>query len=339
VDTRNLSINHESGEYVQDQIEARCAPLVGNFVEEWWKLAEGRRTVFYASSVSHSMAQAQAFREGDGTLFARKLVWEHVDAETPQGERKRIFAGIRDGDIDGVSNYGVLRQGFDCPAISCVQLGVAMSSLVAFLQSVGRGARPHPGKSEFIVIDHGHNTRHGWPQADREWRLDERRPIWQQEQDDAPRSKDRKCKNCGAVYPSYKKSCPECGHTKVTTAEMVRTVAGELIEIEPQQPQVSRNDKISDEQKAWEKVYFPSSKSKSPMPSNFKQLRAQFHRKNPHLRIVENGDATYILNLHTRAKTRLGYAPAPHSPHWDMPVRSVPRESLQQPTYFPTESN
>lgn len=333
IDTRGVDVNSESGEYVENQLSARAIPLIGNFVEQWWKHAAGMPTAFYASSVSHSIAQAQAFRDGDGTLFARPLVWEHIDADTPTAERKRIHKGIMSGDIQGVSNCLVLTVGWDNSAIRCIQLGVAWNSLVRFLQAVGRGARPHPGKTEFLVIDHGHNYRHGWPQEDRIWPLDTRKPIWE-DQDPASQSTTKKCKACGEVYKASMKVCPNCGATKITTAQMVRTEAGELLEITPPKPRVLRKDRLPEEQTRFESLYFPVAKSHSDRPMTFNALRAVFQKRNPHLRIVFSGDRTQIVNLHTKSRFTLGYVPEPHSPLWDMPVREVSRESLQQPQFI-----
>lgn len=334
IDTRGVDVNAESGEYVENQLSARAMPLVGNFVEEWWKHAEGLPTAFYASSVSHSIAQAQAFREGDGTIFARPLVWEHIDADTPTAERKRIHKGILSGDIQGVSNCLVLTVGWDNTAIRCIQLGVAWNSLVRYLQAVGRGARPHAGKAEFLVLDHGHNHRHGWPQEDRHWPLDTRKPIWE-EQDPAIQTTTKKCKVCNHVYQASMKVCPNCGATKITTAQMVRTEAGELVEIEPPKPKVLRKDRLPEEQTRFEKYYYRTANSKSPRPMTFNSLKGWFQRENPHLRIIHDEHSTKVVNLHTKARFTLGYVPEPHSPLWDCAVRDVPKDSLQKPQFIP----
>lgn len=350
IDTRGVDVNADNGEFIQDQIEKRCftPELVGDFVNEFWRLnPQLRPTAFYASSVAHSIAQTQQFREGDGTLFARKLVWEHVDAETPQTERKRIYRGLAEGDINGVCNYAVLRRGFDCPAISCIQLGVAMASTREYLQTVGRGQRTFPGKKDFIVIDHGQNVRrHLWPQLDRDWSLDPRKPMRIAPDDGKPgEPTQRTCKECGAVYKASLRVCPQCGCKKVREGELVRTHDGTLQEVAPPTVTVKQKRPVSDEQKAFESVYFPASKSHSERPCNFNQLKHILRKRYPHLQII-NGSVrtlgpdgpvelpkTMILNRHTKATYPLGYVPEPHSPLWSLPVRDVPREKLQQPAY------
>lgn len=349
IDTRGVDVNQENGEYIQADIEKRCftPELVGDFCAEFWRLNPTLRpTAFYASSVAHSIAQAQQFRDGDGTLFAKRLVWEHVDAETPQTERKRIYRGLAEGDINGVCNYAVLRRGFDCPAISCVQLGVAMASTREYLQTVGRGQRPAPGKEDFIVIDHGQNVRrHLWPQLDREWSLDPRKPMKIAPGEGGAATENRTCKECGAVYKASLRICPNCGSKRIREGELVRTHDGTLQEVDPPKVTVKQKRPVSDEQRAFESVYFPASKSNSERPCNFNQLRHIFRKRYPHLQIISGSvttcgpsgpveiPTTMVLNRHTNSTHPLGYVPEPYSPLWSLPVRGVPREKLQQPAY------
>lgn len=334
VDTRDVGVNSDNGEFVADQIESRCVPLIGDFCEAWHKHAAGLKTVFYASSVAHSIAQAQQNSEGDGTLFCRRKHWEHIDADTPQRERKRRYKALESGDIDGLCNFGVLRVGVDFPFVRCLQLGVAMHSLVSYLQTCGRGGRPHDGKGDFLILDHGSHVARGlgWPQEDREWRLDDRRPIWEREAAGG-KSNEKHCPKCGAVYRASLNVCPYCGEEKVKHSQTVMTVEGELVEITPPKPKAKLSSKVSDEQNRFNKFYFPSANSRSVQPSNFNQLRAIFERENPHLRIDTTGSKTMIVNLHTNTSHRLGFVPLPHSPLWDMPVRSVKRDELQQPWF------
>lgn len=334
VDTRDVDVNGDNGEYVSDQIESRCMPLVGGFCESWHKHAKGLKTVFYASSVAHSIAQAQQNSEGDGTLFAPRRQWEHIDAETPQKDRKRMYQALERGEIDGLCNYGVLRVGVDFPFVECLQLGVAMHSIVSYLQTCGRGGRPAPGKSEFLILDHGSHVARGlgWPQEDREWRLDDRKPMWERESESG-RPPEKHCPKCGAVYRPSLRACPYCGEERVKTSQTVHTVEGELIEITPPPPKVKLKDRLSDEQNRFNRYYFPSSKSKSLQPANFNQLRARFMNDNPHLKIVYDGNQTVVVNLHNKTRHRLGYVPPPHSHLWDLPVRSVNREDLQRPWF------
>jgi DNA repair protein RadD len=278
-DVRGLDINYESGEYNSVQVDQlfHQSELVGDFLTAWHEYGHGRQTAFYASSVAHSVTMTKAFQEGDGTLACPGVPWEHVDADTPQDERRRIYNALASGAINGVSNFAVLRVGFDCPVISCIQLGVAMHSLVAFLQSVGRGFRPHAGKEDCIVIDHGQNlSRHMWPQKDRQWSLDVRETIIDRERDNGDRdlaNKEKTCRKCDCTYPAKLKVCPQCGNTIWKRGEWVRTADGTFEEVKPQNEQ--KKEPVSENQRFWSKTLAQLAYRNLP----YKNAAAIFHKK------------------------------------------------------------
>lgn len=352
VDTRGLKASSDTGEYAERDIESRCfsEELVGSFVSEWWRLAEGRTTAFYASSVAHSMAQARQFREGDGTLLCKPLAWEHIDAETPQKERKAIYKALASGGLQGVSNYGVLRTGFDCPAISCIQLGVSMASLVAFLQTVGRGARPHAGKQDFLLIDHGHNVhRHGWPQEDREWSLDPAH-AFPSKSDATPsdKPKDRTCAKCSTVFKASLGVCPNCGHQKAREERMVRTAEGQLVEVKAEEivPPVREKRVTCEAQKMVDKLVFPAMRSRRPGGLTFNQIRRELQKKTGgRLRFGEKEITgrdgvpkmvTTIIDAKTNESWICGNVPPPQSHLWDARIKTVDKERLQYSERFAT---
>ena len=162
--------------------------LIGDIVKHWQELAEGRRTIVYASSVSHAENIAECFNEA-GVPAA----W--VGAKTPKTERDAILDGLAEGSIRVVANFGVLTEGFDCPSVSCIVLARPTKLLGLYLQMVGRGLRASPGKTDLRLLDHvGIVNMHGLPGTDIEWTL----------------STDTKA---GKVKPKQKKlprACPEC---------------------------------------------------------------------------------------------------------------------------------
>ncbi len=64
-------------------------------------------------------------------------------------------------------------EGFDLPAIECVQVVRPTKSLSMWLQIVGRGLRTAHGKKHAVIIDHTRNWQLlGLPDEDREWTLE-----------------------------------------------------------------------------------------------------------------------------------------------------------------------
>jgi superfamily II DNA or RNA helicase len=69
-------------------------------------------------------------------------------------------------------NVGVLCEGFDFPAVSCVILARSVGTCGLFLQISGRGLRPSPGKPHMTLLDlSGATHLHGSPDSDREYSL------------------------------------------------------------------------------------------------------------------------------------------------------------------------
>ena len=125
---------------------------------------------------------------------------------------------------------GIVDRGTDIPAIGCIQLCTAVNSIQRLIQILGRGARPNPGKSNCIVIDHGGSISrlNTFFEDDIEWVLE------------AEREKDLthdpkpviSCPSCGVQYRGGKFS--KCGYRptdKERKAQCLEFTGGELVEI------------------------------------------------------------------------------------------------------------
>ena len=113
------------------------------------------------------------------------------------------------------------------PAVSAVILMRPTKSLGLFLQQVGRGLRPAPGKSHLLILDHAGNTlKHGLPETPREWTLEGRKK--KAKKDDAPPA--RLCPKCFAVHAPAP-ACLMCGHTYEVAKREIQHVEGELSEL------------------------------------------------------------------------------------------------------------
>src|SRR5687767_9793976 len=75
-----------------------------------------------------------------------------VAGETPLEARQDVYAGLREGAIKVISSCMVLTEGFDEPSVDCIIVGRPTKSLPLYIQMVGRGARPFPGKADCLVI-------------------------------------------------------------------------------------------------------------------------------------------------------------------------------------------
>lgn len=144
---RGLSGEGDPNHYDEDDvqgvdIEERNA-LVARGVQE---LARDRRTLIFCVTVEHARHLALALRR----LGVRAdLVHGAMDPEA----RASVLARFASGELSALTNVGVLTEGFDDPGVSCVVMARPTRSQGLYVQCVGRGTRPAPGKRDCLVLD------------------------------------------------------------------------------------------------------------------------------------------------------------------------------------------
>lgn len=198
--------------------------VYGDVIDTFRRLADGKRTVVYCTTVEHSIKTAAEFNRAG-------YVAEHIDGKTPDKKRDAIIKRFRTGKTQILTNCQIVDVGFDLPAIeACVMLRPTMSTAM-YVQQSGRALRPMEGKTALILDFVGNHIRHGLPDDDRDWRLDTRLPVRTNAADDGS-FLIRHCTECFAVYPSTLRNCPECGHEYTSTREEIKQIEeARLVEI------------------------------------------------------------------------------------------------------------
>lgn len=190
----------KGGEFTKDSEAAAMDGLAGDLVRDWKQFADGRPTVGFFPRRSHAQDALEQ-------LTAAGLRVAYVDGETPDEERKSIFRALNEHWIDYLCNVQVVERGTDIPRIGCVQLCVAIGSVVRYRQMVGRGSRVHPDKTDCLILDHGGNVlRHGFFEDDPKWSLD----ISTKELGESGTRPTIECPRCQAIYRGGK--CRNCGY-------------------------------------------------------------------------------------------------------------------------------
>lgn len=198
--------------------------ITGDAVDHYRQLANGRRAVAFACSIEHSRHVVADFR-------AAGISAEHVDGQMDHAERAAAIARFTSGQTLILSNADLLGEGFDVPAIEAAILLRPTQSLSLHLQQVGRALRPAPGKPEALILDHaGNSLRHGLPDDDREWTLDDREKRKRKDSENSISVK--QCAECFRVYRPAP-VCPNCGHESPIASREVETKEGNLAEINP----------------------------------------------------------------------------------------------------------
>lgn len=189
-------------------------------VEQWRKVADGKRTIVFCINIAHSVETTKAFNEAGIKAYC-------VHSKTPEAERNWVISEHRRGAFPVLINSNVLVAGYDDPAIECIVFNRATGSLPFWLQGCGRGSRIMPGKRHFIVLDLGGNfERHGLWEAARIWRLTPP-PKRAPGSGVAPI---KSCKNCQAILPASARVCQYCGcEMPLTEKELA---AGRLVEVQ-----------------------------------------------------------------------------------------------------------
>jgi len=214
-----------AGEFDQGQAgEILSRPtVVGDALEHWQRLCQGRRGVAFCSTVRHAETVAEQWRSAGLRAVA-------VSGGSADDDRRAAVELLRSGELDLVACAQLWVAGVDVPALDAVVWLRPTQSLTVWLQGCGRGLRTAPGKADCLILDHvGNALRHGLPQDRREWSLEGRRKR--------PRQGEaavgvRQCEECYACYDPALPACPECGMVPVVKVRKLIQTAGELRELE-----------------------------------------------------------------------------------------------------------
>ncbi|MBV8521142.1 MAG: DEAD/DEAH box helicase [Acetobacteraceae bacterium] len=160
-------IRTERGDFeIHSLASAMAAPaIIGDAVGHYTRHAPGKPAIAFCVTVEHAEDVARAFREAG---------WRATCAHggTPAAERDAAIAGLGDATTQILTSCEIVSEGLDVPAIGAAILLRPTQSLPLYMQQVGRGLRPAPGKDHLIVLDHAGNThRHGLIDDDRQWVL------------------------------------------------------------------------------------------------------------------------------------------------------------------------
>jgi superfamily II DNA or RNA helicase len=225
-----VAVSSSTGDYNQAQMrrEAHRSRIVGDVVGHYLRIAPGKRNVVFAVDVELAHEHAAAFR-------AAGISAEVLHAKTKDTERVSMLDRFERGETSVIVNVDVLGEGFDCPAIECVQFARPTVSWNLFVQQFGRGLRILPGKASGTIIDHvGNVQRHGLPDAPQEFSLDGIAKKPKRADDDLPV---RTCLNpkCFSVFEGYGRTCPFCGDCPPReSASRPEQVEGDLVEYSPE---------------------------------------------------------------------------------------------------------
>ncbi len=140
----------ESGDWSDQEVNESVNQSEVNekIVDAWQEQAFDRLTIAFCASVSHALALAEEFR-------SRGIKAATITGATPSDKRRELLNDFSHGNIQVLTNYGVLTEGFDRPEVSCLIMSRPTLSHGLYIQMLGRGLRiaPHVGKQDCLVLD------------------------------------------------------------------------------------------------------------------------------------------------------------------------------------------
>lgn len=191
----------KAGDFDQAQMGAmyKEPKYIDTTLKAYQKHSLGRKTIIFNCNVEHSQAVNAAF-------LAAGFNSRHLDATSEnRAETLQWFANTPDAILN---NIGIATTGFDQPDIETVIVNKATASMPLWLQMCGRGARPHPVKLAFTIIDLGGNCMtHGSWAASRNWEDIFHNP----KKPGAGVAPVKECPKCAAILHTSKMEC-YCGH-------------------------------------------------------------------------------------------------------------------------------
>jgi superfamily II DNA or RNA helicase len=155
------------GDYDAEQLSQKMCQdsVMANLIQSYLDHAKGKKMIVFAVTIEHSKSIAERY-------LAKGFTAAHIDADTSREKRNEIINKFRFGEIQILSNVGIISEGFDVPDCEVVQLARPTKSLAMYLQQVGRCMRPSKSKPYCIVLDNvGLYEEFGSPKSHREWSL------------------------------------------------------------------------------------------------------------------------------------------------------------------------
>lgn len=184
-------IQTRMGDYAVDELAAIMdrAVITGDCIEHYRKYLDGRPAIAFCCSVSHAENVAAQFQDAGYRAAS-------VDGKMDRAERHARIRGIGDGSLNVLTSCELISEGVDVPVVAGAILMRPTKSVGMFLQQCGRVLRPKPDGSAAVILDHvGNISRHGMPDAHREWSLADRKKK--------PGPPTATCDTCYRVFSVY----------------------------------------------------------------------------------------------------------------------------------------
>lgn len=178
-----------------------------------------KKWLIFASGTHHSDSISQIMEHEYG------IVCPSVHSKS--GGRDEAIEALREGRVQAVVNNNILTTGVDIPDLDFIVVLRPTASAVLWVQMLGRGTRPFPGKINCLVGDFARNTKRLGPIND---------PVIPRKKGEkAGTAPVRECEMCSTYNHASARTCTNCGYefpppkTKITmSASSEELIKGDL---------------------------------------------------------------------------------------------------------------
>jgi len=189
------------GDYRQADREniTKESGIIGDCVKEYERHAKGKSGLVFTDGIASAHEVAVLFNEAGYSAVA-------ISGKDSTSVQNDALLGLETGKYLIVVSCDLLSEGVDVPSVTYCGMLRATTSIVVFLQQIGRVLRYFPDKVA-IIVDHVQNwKRHDFPCTDREWSLE----------GEVKRPKERgeeafRCPKCLQMFP-IDVIDPNCGY-------------------------------------------------------------------------------------------------------------------------------
>ena len=148
-------VHMRGGEFLASELQNAVdkQEVTVSAVEESLKLGYNRNHwLVFAAGIAHTIHTAEI-------MNAMGIPTVAIHFKMTDNERDYAIVRFQEGYYRAAVNNNVLTTGFDFPAIDLILCLRPTASSVLWVQMLGRGTRPYPGKNNCLVLDFANNTR------------------------------------------------------------------------------------------------------------------------------------------------------------------------------------
>lgn len=212
IDLSTISVS--DGDYSTVQLEEIMCDhkLYGDIIGNYEKLAKGKQSIAYCTSIKHSKIICDLFNASGYPAI-------HIDSHTPETERLQVMKDFKGGKFLILCNCNLISEGLTLPSCEVCLMLRPTQSLALYIQQSCRALTPKEGKKAIIIDYVGNVFRHGMPTDKNEWSLGERKKC--KNSSGEPDVLVRVCKECLRAYPGTLPICPWCGANNGKTKKQI----------------------------------------------------------------------------------------------------------------------